>query len=288
MATALRKYVLFVHGIGDVQPGYSDAPWRILWPTGAPADTRKIEVNYSDIFRRLADKFDLAGFADRFQVAALIERLVHDAGLADQIQGAARDFLVNAAADVFFFVALEDATVAIKNTLKLALTRVCKEAQEQDPHHFPRNLRIHIVSHSLGTAVTYLVLHDIVDDPAIGLPARVTISSLSTLASPLELIRRVCIETGMPSGPGIIKLPIFRPVADDPETDESYSNIIDWYSYRHEHDWIASLCPLRGGFLSSPDAPPFAFDTAVPGSTHALGSYVEQARDEIAALIREA
>jgi hypothetical protein len=165
----------------------------------------------------------------------------------------------------------------ILNEFKKELVAILKEA----PGGFARNVEITVVSHSLGTAVAYLGLHDIVKDPVLGLQKDVVVKSLYTLATPIELIHVVGNKLPQPLAIPNLTDGLRRPTRVN-ASGKVETNIGNWFSFRHILDPVASLAVLRGRpLLDNDDIPPFSVIDAQVAKVHDFVRYIDQARNEI-------
>ncbi len=276
-----RKCVLFVHGIGPQQKGYSDALWDQLWNDRPPDDVHKYEMFYSDIYETMNTKTDIEKLPRRLGLIGALRQIPVVGALATVADEKLTAFLRDTVSHVLYFTLYQDARIVIVNKFKEKLLELVKDAT--DAGVYPRRINLTIISHSLGTAVAYLGMHDIIGNPALGLSAGLKARTLFTLASPLALIRDVSARVGM-AVPHITG-GIIRPRRRNPAKKTYQYNIGNWYSYRDEKDPVASLVPFKAGFLASTDDPPFAFSETHGSSAHAFSNYIEQARDRITSRI---
>jgi hypothetical protein len=274
------KYVLFVHGIGPQQEHYSDGLVKQLWPGGKPADLTPHEVFYYDVFEELADKIQadtLAAQAAPF-VNNLIKQFYHNANYDATIA----DIMQNCVAHVIYFLTITDIRNSIIAKFRKQMDDIVRHAAAHGSF-FP-DVEITVISHSLGTVVAYMGMHDIVHDGTLGLQQSVKVRNFYTLATPLELIRFV----GSLLQP-VLTIPnvatgIVRPVEVNPVTHKPKSNIVNWYSYRHNWDPVASTKPLKGTPpLDSADVDPYAFGPIQIAHTHDVDKYIAQAKADILA-----
>ncbi len=269
------KYVLFIHGIGPQEPHYSERLIQKLWPAGQPADVKCREMLYYDVFETMNAKTEMDKWAA--QAAPILNNLVALVWPGAQLEPALATTLKDCVAHVLYFAASVDVRTRILNEFKKELVAILKEA----PGGFARNVEITVVSHSLGTAVAYLGLHDIVKDPVLGLQKDVVVRSLYTLAAPIELVRVVGSKLPQPLAIPNLTDGVKRPTRVN-ASGKVETNIGNWFSFRHALDPVASLAALKGRpLLDNNDIPPFSvFDTQIAG-VHDFGRYIDQARTEI-------
>jgi len=272
---ARAKYVLFVHGIGPQEPHYSDRLVPKLWPAGQPANVKSREMLYCDVFETMNAKTEMAKRAA--QAAPILNDLVTLVWPGAQLEPDIATTLKDCVAHVLYFATSVDARTRILNEFKKELVAILKEA----PGGFARNVEITIVSHSLGTAVAYLGLHDIIKDPVLGLQKDVVVRSLYTLATPIELIRVVGSKLPQPFAIPNLTDGLRRPTRVN-ASGKVETNIGNWFSFRHALDPVASLAALKGRpLLDNDDITPFSvIDTQVT-KVHDFGRYIDQARTEI-------
>ena len=272
---ARAKYVLFVHGIGPQEPHYSDRLVQKLWPAGQPANVKSREMLYCDVFETMNAKTEMAKRAA--QAAPILNDLVTLVWPGAQLEPDIATTLKDCVAHVLYFATSVDARTRILNEFKKELVAILKEA----PGGFARNVEITIVSHSLGTAVAYLGLHDIIKDPVLGLQKDVVVRSLYTLATPIELIRVVGSKLPQPFAIPNLTDGLRRPTRVN-ASGKVETNIGNWFSFRHALDPVASLAALKGRpLLDNDDITPFSvIDTQVT-KVHDFGRYIDQARTEI-------
>jgi len=273
---AKAKYVLFVHGIGEQEPGYSDKLWDVLWKDVPRPDIEKREFFYYDSFQTAEAKLQVPTYATMLGqgVNQLVARLWPGVSLAPAVA----DFVTNTLAHVAYFLAVPQVQREILDKFEGSLRDIIVDAEAHGVY-FPRT-QITVVSHSLGTVVSYLTMHRIAPDETLGISNGVGIKNLYTIATPLELIRRVSSWF-----PGFLHVDhitggISRPVQTVDNSRDT--NIREWFSYRHSWDPVASLAPLTGQPpLDSPDTEPFVFGDVQLTHTHDFDKYMEQAREHI-------
>jgi hypothetical protein len=270
------KYVLFVHGIGPQTSGYSDKLWDVLWDSMPKPDIEKRELFYYDSFQTAQAKLQVPTYAALIGqgVNALVAKVWPGVSLAPSVA----DFVTNTLAHVAYFLAFPQVQNEVLLKFEQSLLDIIADAEAQDVY-FPQT-EITVVSHSLGTVVSYLAMHRIAPDDTLGISNHVGLKNLYTLATPLELIRRVSSWF-----PGFLHINhitdgISRPIQT--VDDSRDTNIREWFSFRHNWDPVGSLAPLTGQPpLDSPETEPFVFGDVQLTHTHDFDKYMEQAREHI-------
>ena len=269
------KHVLFIHGIGPQEPHYSDRLVQKLWPAGPPAGIKSREMLYYNVFETMSAKTEMAKWAA--QAAPILNDLVASVWPGAQLEPDIATTLKDCVAHVLYFATSVDVRTRILNEFKKELVAILKEA----PGGFARSVEITIVSHSLGTAVAYLGLHDIVKNPVLGLQKDVVVTSLYTLATPIELIRMVGSKLPQPFGIPNLTDGLKRPTRMN-ASGKVETNIGNWFSFRHALDPVASLAALKGRpLLDNDDITPFSVIDTQVAKVHDFGRYIDQARTEI-------
>lgn len=278
-----RKSVIFIHGIGPQNEGYSDQLWNILWQNRNPEGIHKYELLYYDVFKKLNEKLEMNDFIKKYGITKILEKIIKTKDISANVEEKLTSALQDTVSHVLYFLAFRDAKNAILNRFKKKLLEVIEDALAEDV--YPPDLEIIIVSHSLGTVVAYMGLHTIISEQGLGLQDDLKIKSFFTLASPLSLIKKVSdkLNIALPHITSGIK----KPVEWNPVKEINVSNIDDWFSYRHQLDPVASLVPLVGDFLDNEDESPFLFDKIHIDNVHAFSNYTTQARDLIVDEIKE-
>ncbi len=270
-----RKCALFVHGIGPQDVGYSIPLWQRLWENRGPDGAHRYELFYYDIFKQMNAKVEADKFVRKYGLTGMLANLVGSSALAGKVSDTLTTTLRDTVSHVLFFALHVDARNAIVNRFRKQLLGIYGDAKAAGIR--PRDVKLTIVSHSLGTAVAYLGMHNILVNQALGLSAGIRAKNLFTLASPLALIHEVASRVGLSIR--YLSTGIRKP------TRGNRTNIGSWYSYRHERDPVASLVPLSGTFLKHRDEPPYLFNQVHVKSTHAFSNYIIQSRKEIGDLI---
>ena len=272
---AKPQYVLFIHGIGPQERDYHKPLVRQLWPAGLPANVKVWSMYYYNVFETVNAKTEMDRQART--AAPIINNLVELAWQDARLEPGIATTLTDTVAHVLYYVSSVDVRARIQNEFQANLVHMLMQA----PGSFARNVEISVISHSLGTVVAYLSLHDIVSDAVLGLQKDVVVKNLYTLATPLELIR--AIGSQLPQPLGIPKLTdgLRRPTRLN-ANGKIETNIGNWFSFRHMLDPVASLAALKGRpLLDNDDTAPFSVIDAQVSKLHDFGRYIDQARTEI-------
>lgn len=269
-----RKTVFFIHGIGFQPVEYSEPLYKILRkqdPATADA-TRWHEVTYDEANAQLKAK-----------VVELQKRIPAE-GAKPSAKDLAADFLV----DLVDYLATQSLYDWINNYVRKALVDAIQEGTQEGV--MPGDQQLYILSHSLGTVVSYEVLHSIVSDAQVpGLSSGVRIKSYMTFGSPLAFIK--AHQAQIPSFNKdffLRKQPIGRPFVTNPFTDAKESNVTDWFNFRHKLDPVGSLTPLdMAASDNSLSRESFIFDAFNTGlNSHDFANYITQYRKEIMEMLR--
>ena len=277
-----NRHVIFIHGVGEQVKGYSLPLWQRLWAGQDPGDAARHEVFYYDVFQDEGVKARLVELAARHDIRGRVGRHVAGSELAGAVDPGTLDDLADTVSQVLHFCLDPDVREEIIGRFKDCLRREVIEPEVRQGAS-PADLRITILGHSLGTVVGYLGCHEVLTDSELGLDRGVRFRNLYTLASPLALLAWVAHEIGLEIP--YVTSGLSRPVRHNPATNADEGSILDWWSYRHRSDLVASLDPLRGDFLSNGDVAPFLFDVVHCDSVHAFSNYIEQAKSGITANI---
>ena len=274
-----RKSIVFIHGIGPQDHGYSDISWKLLWQGENPEDARKYELFYYDIFEDMNKKLEVDKFVQNYGLEKIINGIMGNQSFSDNIN----KILSDTVSHVLYFLLVPDVYNVIVRLFVNKLNNVLLEAvNEGFP---PQRHDIVIISHSLGTVVAYCGLHHAMAELGTGIQANVRIKTLFSLATPLELIKTVGEKIK-------IKIQhvsdgIDKPKEWDPAKGIYIKYLKKWYSYRHKFDPVASLIPLKGAFLDSADDSPFVFGQLPGKDVHDYSNYIKQSRDIILGQIME-
>jgi hypothetical protein len=259
-----RTTVLFVHGIGLHNNGYSEPLYQILRnaDAGTVDSTRWHEVAYDFVGTELEGK------------VKNLNKLLPQAGQKPTLNQTAGDFLV----DLVNYLFTTDPYNWINNVFRKALVDII--VQGQGTNVAPADHRVIMLAHSLGTVVAYEGLHSIVSDPQLpGLSSGFRIASLLTMGCPLAFIK--ANQARIPSLNSHFFLrsqPISRPVRTDTFSGLSASNIADWFNFRQKFDPVGSLVPLNQvSSNQSLSKETFVFNALNGGlNPHDFGNYVTQ------------
>jgi hypothetical protein len=218
-----NKSVVFVHGIGDHPETFAQPVFEILKKTdpALASATRWYGVGYDYINDQMATKL----------------------GLIQEQLTAPATVTVELLLDLLNYLGTKDLNEWVNTAYKKALADIVADGQEQGVE--PAEHEIYIVSHSLGTVVSYETLHAIVNDPqTLGLAKNFRVQALYTFGSPIAFIKKN--ESKIPSfGQTALKtLPIGKPTRKNAITGRVQSNVSTWYNFRQKFDPVASLTPL--------------------------------------------
>ena len=279
-----RRSVIFIHGIGPIEEGYSNTLWDVLWQGGDPGDIHRYEVYYYDIFKKIGEKTEIETFIDRCGVLGVVDDFIKNEDMLAVINQTLTTVLKDTISHVLYFLLHEDTRIAIINRFRKILANVIKEGINENI--FPGSHEITIISHSLGTVVAYVGLHTVIGEAELGITDGVKIKNLFTLATPLAAIKEICSRV-----PGInmqfIGGGLKKPQLWNEDEEVNESNIEYWFSYRHQHDPVASLIPIKGNSIDSNDNLPFVFNVVHQKNVHAFENYISQAGDLIRGQIGE-
>jgi len=236
-----KKSVLFVHGVGTSQPGYSEPLIDILAAADGPlaAATRWHEASYDFVNTAMAQKVTLIG--------SKLEEGSNEVG----------GFMESHVLDVCTFLCLSDTRNWITSIIKKDLVDIVRDAHDNGV--MQEQLEVSIFSHSLGTMVSYETLHQIITMQAIGCPEGFKVKNFFTMGSPLAFVRKrkdTIPRLGQDSI--IFRQDLARPSFVNQFTKKPQSNVVNWFNYRNTLDPIASLVPLTmessNNALSAPEA----------------------------------
>ncbi|MGB3479298.1 MAG: hypothetical protein WBB67_09070 [bacterium] len=270
-----RKAVLFIHGIGEQIEGYSDPLWNTLWQNENPGEVHKYELFYYTIFEIMNAKLEIDKLVKKYGLVKVLEKIIRTKNSLAHMEKTLTDVLKDTISHVLYFLLVRDAKNAILTKFKEKLMEIVAEAMAGGI--YPPDLEITVISHSLGTVVAYTGLHSIIGEETLGLQDDLRIKNLFTLASPLELIREVSYK--LHAELSHITDGIKKPKEWNSVKEMNESNVVNWYSYRHRSDPVASLVPLAGEFLDNEDEPPYVFNKIHQGNVHAFDNYMLQSRN---------
>jgi len=246
--------VVFIHGIG-VQPKEFSLPlYQLLRDMDASTveATRWYEIAYDSVNEAATRKL----------------RLKKDV---------TSDFLL----DLVSYLFTTDLYNWINTVGRKALAEVVQMALADNVDS--KDHRVILISHSLGTVVSYELLHAILTDAqTLGITSNFRIHSWLTMGSPLAFIKKN--EKIIPSLNNTFALrkgPISRPIRINTFTDEKQSNVLDWFNFQQKLDPVASLVPLTlASANQSLSQDTFVFDKLNTGiNPHDFGNYLQEYAD---------
>lgn len=263
-----RRSIIFIHGIGDQQPGYSEALFDTL--VGDNENLRseilKYEMLYDYVHQEMNAKLEIEKLVKKFTDGKDVKKLAEDT-----------------VTHVLYFWMVNDARKWILRLFEQKLLKVVSDGRKAGVP--PAKHEISIISHSLGTFIAYEGLHFVIGRNAVGIHDEVHIKNLFTLASPLALIKRINDKLQRATGLLAIAEDLKKPVEWNDALNTQISNIERWYSFRHKLDPVASVEVLKGPFL---DANPFVFKKFHSGANaHDFNNYMTQFRGFILEKIME-
>lgn len=219
-----------MHGIGMHAAGYSEPLFKILRDQNpALVDScRWREVAYDSVSTTIEAKV--------IQFKSAIPKSVEN----PDAKSVVTDMLV----DLTDYLINADPYNWINTVYKKELVEIVEAGQQSGVDTAQQE--IFIISHSLGTVVSYEALHAIIDDAqTLGITSHFRIKTLFTLGCPLAFIK-----ANQGKIPSINKKfflrdkPIGRPMRINSMTDENETNILNWYNLAQRFDPVASLTPL--------------------------------------------
>jgi hypothetical protein len=257
-----RRSVIFIHGIGDQQPGYSEVLHNILigGDNNSRSEIHKYEILYDYVHQEMNAKLEIDKLVKKFTNGEDVEKLTEDT-----------------VTHVFYFWMVNNARKWILKLFEQKLLLVVSDGRKAGIP--PAKHEISILSHSLGTFVAYEGLHYIIGRRSVGIHDEVHIKNLFSLASPLALIKKINDRLQRATGLLAISEDLKKPVEWNDALNRQISNVERWYSFRHTFDPVASVEVLKGPFL---DAEPYVFDEFHNGTNpHDFRNYMVQFRDFI-------
>jgi len=278
-----RNSVIFVHGIGPQQVGYSRPLCKALWGDEPPEDVYTYEVKYDQVFEVANEKGDVSKMVEKYGLSKVFERIAERIGrdreFVDDMLQTSSDILKNTVSHVLFFLTNQDVSNRILGIFEEKLLDVLDDAQGVPA----QDHGITVISHSLGTIVAYMGAHRAMNIQGLSLRDGVRIQNLFTLASPLGLIQEVANRLGV-----LVDLPKYINKISTPgkrgRIRRRFVRYVNtWYSYRHKFDPVASFVPLVDESLDNRDESPYVFGKAEIANVHSFENYVKQARDLILA-----
>jgi hypothetical protein len=170
-----KKSLIFIHGIGRHDPGYAEVLYKILHdqdPVLADA-TRWYEFGYEQVNAALEKK------VIQFQNA------LPEAGKDPTLWQGIGDMII----DLGAFLFTPDFHNWIESLFRKELIQVVQDGIAAGVDQYEHD--IYIVSHSLGTVVSYEMLHNIIGDAQdLGWTSGFKNIRFFTLGSPLAFIRK--------------------------------------------------------------------------------------------------
>ncbi len=226
-----KKTVLFVHGIGIQKPKFSEPLHKILRAADpATVDaTRWHEIAYDSVNEAIAAK------VIQFQSA------IPKSPTNPEAKAVVSDMLI----DLSDYLISVDPYNWINNVYRRELVDVVEAGQKSGVNQGEH--QIFILSHSLGTVVSYEMLHSILTDAQVlGVTKRFRIKCFFTLGSPLAFIKKN--ENKLPtlnSKSFLRSTPIQRPTRLNSVTEVMETNVLSWINIRQKVDPVGSLVPLE-------------------------------------------
>jgi len=268
------KTVLFIHGIGFQPKTYSQPLYEILRaedPATADA-TRWHEIAYDEANELMKQK------------VVELQKHIPGPGAAPSAMDTAADFLV----DLVNYLGTGSLYHWINNYARKALLDALQEGIRDGV--MPEDHSLILIAHSLGTVVSYELLHQMISDPQLpGLSRGVHVQAWLTMGSPLAFIKKN--QNKIPSlNPSSVlrKQPLGKPWIQDPFSGR-VTNITNWFNYRQTLDPVGSLVPVdqtsTGGELSRETSVFDAFHTGV--NPHDFANYLTEYRGEIMGFLRD-
>lgn len=257
-----KKSVVFVHGIGQHDPGYSEPLYVSLSAADSTtvSRTRWYEFDYDRVSPTLAKK------VTEFQEALPL------AGRETGIWPKIADMIVGLGQSLFT-VEFHD---WIDNKFRAELMTVARDGLKMGADQSDHD--IYFIAHSLGTVVGYEILSAIVGDKDIlGVRQGFRVKKLFTLGSPLAFIRQNKNLFRNPKNSfHLLSSPIARPWHQDPFTGSKVTNVLNWHNIRHKRDPVASLIPLDKTNSNNAIDSEFVFDELMGGNNpHDFRNYVQ-------------
>jgi hypothetical protein len=262
------RSVIFIHGIGDQQPGYSESLFDIL-------------VNGDDDLKKEINKYEMLYdyVHQKFNGKLEIDKLVEKRGGGKNVQKLAEDTVTN----ILYFWMVNDARKWILRLFEQKLLKVITDGKRAG--FSPEEHEISIISHSLGTFVAYEALHFVIGRTSVGIHDGVHMKTLFSLASPIALIKKINDKLQRATGLLAIAEDIKKPVEWNNAINDTVTNVERWYSFRHELDPVASTLALEGSFLNHE---PFVFNKIHSGcGAHDFRNYITEYREFILREIME-
>jgi hypothetical protein len=184
-----RHAVLFVHGVGNAQPGdYGPLVAQVEELLGDDANKFAIYFLYYDqVNNWFAQKEQL-----RLQCAQLVR------AIGKRLDGSSLgNVIADFGGDVIWPVLLADARLAVRTAVLQQLQQIVLDGKAANVQ--PRNQHLSVIAHSMGCFHVYEALMYAAATPAEGLgpaSAGIVLDNLIFMASPVQLIRTVAGELG--------------------------------------------------------------------------------------------
>jgi hypothetical protein len=227
--------------------------------------------------------YDSANEAMKRKVAEF-NRRIPEAGAAPGGRDLAADFLL----DLANYLVTHSLYAWINQIVRKAIVDALALGETNGV--LPEEHELFLISHSLGTVVSYETLHAIIDSPQVpGLSSGAKVRAWLTMGSPLAFIK--ARENQIPSlNPdfALRRGAINRPRRQNAFTGESETNVMEWFNFQQKFDPVASLVPLTfdssNGSLSRET---FVFDEFHTGANpHDFANYVSEYRRMIMEMLR--
>lgn len=268
-----RTTIFFVHGIGFQPVQYSKPLYDILYardPAMVDA-TRWYEVVY-----------DQANDEMKHKIVELQKR-IPTPGSSPGAMDLAADFLL----DLVDYLITNSLYNWINTIFRKALLDALALGNADGV--LPGQHRLIVISHSLGTVVSYELLHKIINDAQVpGLSSGVKIQAWLTMGSPLAFIKaKLPLIPHINFDTFLRDTPIGRPTMEDPFVGK-VSNVVNWFNYRQKWDPVGSLVPLNqvtaNGALSKETSVFEAFHTGP--NPHDFANYITEYAGDIMGIVR--
>lgn len=270
---AKRTTIIWVHGMGDSQLGFSRELRDVLCgpfqDVPGVAEIVHEEIVYEDINEQASKKIRDADLGISRLCGEVTIPLI---GALDQYTDGVKDAL----GDVFPDWLSRGIRLWIFQRFNREVLRIQRDARRAKVT--PAEHNINIVCHSLGTFLTYEFLHWAKDVFEIG-AANFRANNVFMLAPVISIMKDLRLGSMMSSFDLAINNPLSKPWVHNPATGAPVSNIRKLWAYRHKLDPFASIVPLRGELL---DHPAWTFDDFHTGpNMHAYTNYLTEFRQNI-------
>jgi pimeloyl-ACP methyl ester carboxylesterase len=260
------KSVVFVHGIGDHPDTFAQPVFDILRKNdpSLAAATRWYGVGYDYINDQMTAKL----------------------GLAQKALTAPQTVTVELLLDLLDYLGAKDLNEWVNTAYKKALADIVADGQDQGVE--PGEHEIYIVSHSLGTVVSYETLHAIVNNPqTLGVAKNFRVQALYTFGSPIAFIKKN--ENKIPSfaNTALKAKPVGKPTRQNALTGKTQTNVSTWFNFRQKFDPVASLVPLTLESSNGALDDDFVFEKFHAGpNPHEFANYITEYADFLVEDIR--